>query len=296
MCRKLFIIGNGFDLAHEVESSYSDFKNFLEENYTDTYDFVQTYCRPEMYEWQDFEDSLKYFDPEESCYSEDVSMEEDELLAVSNIQSHIEEMNQESKNLVERFSEWIGQVESNIQSDAENIERSAYFEHLISNGECYFLTFNYTDTLEIIYNISSDRICHIHGRIERGESPIFGHGEEPMNYSRDMTNGWGTSAQIEMINDSLNSSYNRLIKNVRRILMENRFWFSQLGTFDQIYSFGFSYNDIDMYYIQDIIEHYANNDTVWYLNQYDEDRHQEYRDRLIIQNFSGNISVCNSLF
>lgn len=60
MCRKLFIIGNGFDLAHEVESSYSDFKNFLEENYTDTYDFVQTYCRPEMYEWQDFEDSLKY--------------------------------------------------------------------------------------------------------------------------------------------------------------------------------------------------------------------------------------------
>lgn len=61
MCRKLFIIGNGFNLAHEVESSYSDFKNFLEGNYTDTYDFVQTYCRPEMYEWQDFEDSLKYF-------------------------------------------------------------------------------------------------------------------------------------------------------------------------------------------------------------------------------------------
>ncbi|HAT4215826.1 TPA: hypothetical protein I9014_002662, partial [Clostridium perfringens] len=32
---KLFIIGNGFDLAHDLETSYYDFRNYLnEENWT----------------------------------------------------------------------------------------------------------------------------------------------------------------------------------------------------------------------------------------------------------------------
>lgn len=41
-----------------------------------------------------------------------------------------------------------------------------------------FLNFNYTDTLEDVYDIDSDHICHIHGSCHSDEKEIFfGHGE-----------------------------------------------------------------------------------------------------------------------
>lgn len=33
--KKMFLIGNGFDLAHRIPSSYDDFHNFLKEEYGD---------------------------------------------------------------------------------------------------------------------------------------------------------------------------------------------------------------------------------------------------------------------
>ena len=40
------------------------------------------------------------------------------------------------------------------------------------------MTFNYTNLLERVYQISSDRICHIHGGLTPycREKPILGHG------------------------------------------------------------------------------------------------------------------------
>ncbi len=40
------------------------------------------------------------------------------------------------------------------------------------------MTFNYTSVLERVYQISSDRICHIHGRLTPycKEKPVLGHG------------------------------------------------------------------------------------------------------------------------
>lgn len=36
--KKLFIIGNGFDVAHKLPTKYSDFQDYLEENYPEASD------------------------------------------------------------------------------------------------------------------------------------------------------------------------------------------------------------------------------------------------------------------
>ena len=47
-----------------------------------------------------------------------------------------------------------------------------------------FLCFNYTNTLERIYNISPDHICYIHGKLNSQEAPIvIGHGMEDSEYN-----------------------------------------------------------------------------------------------------------------
>ena len=60
---KLYIIGNGFDLAHNIKSRYSDFGRFLEENYYGLK--VQSeilYEDTDVSLWTDFETALGSID------------------------------------------------------------------------------------------------------------------------------------------------------------------------------------------------------------------------------------------
>ena len=47
----------------------------------------------------------------------------------------------------------------------------------IEQNDSVFFTFNYTKTLENLYNIPSSNIIHIHGCVEDNEDFILGHGK-----------------------------------------------------------------------------------------------------------------------
>lgn len=41
----LYIIGNGFDIAHGIECKYTDFRDYLGENHSDYYESIaHGYC------------------------------------------------------------------------------------------------------------------------------------------------------------------------------------------------------------------------------------------------------------
>lgn len=48
-------------------------------------------------------------------------------------------------------------------------------------------------------------------------------------------------------------------------------FFENLSHIKKVFSFGFSYNDIDLFYIKRIIEQ-AKDDAQWYLDDYDEQK------------------------
>lgn len=47
------------------------------------------------------------------------------------------------------------------------------------SGDCYFINFNYTDTLEKRFGVNTEDDFHIHGSVKDPESIIFGHSTHP---------------------------------------------------------------------------------------------------------------------
>ncbi|WP_407936733.1 hypothetical protein [Leptotrichia wadei] len=46
---------------------------------------------------------------------------------------------------------------------------------------------------------------------------------------------------------------------------------------DKIYSYGFSYGEVDLIYIKEICKRMDTSDTIWYLNDFDNEKIKEYK-------------------
>jgi hypothetical protein len=99
----------------------------------------------------------------------------------------------------------------------------------------YFFTFNYTKTLEIVYNINDSCICHIHGTPTgksdslKLEELVFGHGNDM--YDSNVTNTVSTAYNVTkkpvsqcIINNSAFFEKLRNINNVNHVLNARFFY------------------------------------------------------------------------
>lgn len=227
----LYVLGNGFDLMHNIPSRYSDFKLFLEnkKEYNELYSILnELFDKVEL--WRDFENELSK--PNQS------------LLTKLNKIFGINVIGKEfKKKLQEAFNAWIRQV--------NNFKINKIFKFRRTD---IFLSFNYTTTLEIGYDIELDNILHIHNCIGDnlfdGSIPcIFGHDSREFN---DANKEW-----IEAT-----------FKNTDEIIKKNITWFDNLKTkdIDEIRVIGFSYNKVDDRYFQEINRVLPNKQ--WILNLY----------------------------
>lgn len=163
MKSQLFIIGNGFDLAHNLPTRFSpDFKNIAMRHEPNCFwDFYQS-NKDDI--WSDFENLLgcpdfnsleEIFQSYSPDYSSDRENDRDDILCQA----------KSSGNLQDSLREFV----NNAEWALNNIQRQSFFENLLnSNG--YYITFNYTHTLESIYHIPQQHILHIHG--EAGKSHL----------------------------------------------------------------------------------------------------------------------------
>lgn len=179
----LFIIGNGFDLAHGIKSSYEHFHQYLRNKYGDFQN--SKWIIPYVYAdnkkcseidaanlvmrlvslaekdgnlWSDFENSLGKFDYARFFESEGF----DEYTHLTQLSLEI------SIPLIkEFFSDWVSSI------DIDKVKKIDSFDRLIDRENDYFVCFNYTSTLEKVY--SAKNVCHVHGNTK--ENIILGHGE-----------------------------------------------------------------------------------------------------------------------
>ncbi len=155
----------------------------------------------------------------------------------------------------EYFAEWIETI------DLNGITSLSDFSKLINVDSDFFLTFNYTYTLENLYFVKN--ICHIHG--EQGKELLFGHGENK-NYFEDGTYGLqaGTEDSFQQIHDGLS-------KNTRGAINRNKSFFNSLnGNIDKICFFGFSFSKVDQIYLKEICENIDTSNVLCYFNEYDD--------------------------
>lgn len=234
MKSKLYVIGNGFDLAHKIPSTFNpDFKNIAlkyESGYPCFWDLYQTENEDI---WSDFENLLGrpdfnilegIFEGYAPDYSSDRESDRDDIINQVSING----------NLKEAVAEFARKADAYL----ENVDRMEFFEELLdSNG--YYISFNYTHTLENVYNIPEERIIHIHGEVGKNNLELgFPEGNfKPEKYYYDVRQkGKDPYATLD-INDYVNQIQDYYIATAYRELINKCKTFSKPVNVDLLIDF-----------------------------------------------------------
>ena len=161
-----------------------------------------------------------------------------------------------SDKLAFYFKEWI----NGISIVAQPIISKELFNQSV------FLNFNYTDTLERVYNIPAGNILYIHGKACSADNLIIGHhdlsgfqeerisafnaAEEHGIYMDDVEEDVRLTEAKEIIKEYFKKTY----KDTASILEKNQGFFDSLSGLNEIFILGHSLSAIDMDYFRKIRE------------------------------------------
>ncbi|WP_314050811.1 AbiH family protein [Veillonella parvula] len=302
MCANLWIIGNGFDIAHGLNTKYNNFKEFLNEYNPDLKNVLEDGCNDSDLLWSRFEEALGYLDYD---YLLDVYRDEVDIgldspgLCAHNMIQTIVDIRRTLESLPDVLNEWISTI------DVTDIDQLPLINTYMIDSDNYFINFNYTNTLECVYNIDYTHIYYIHGSQYHEDLLVLGHAGPvyPSNY--DEVNGdviYSPSEQAaidfsmdelielddekECIREMLRKDSHESLHNLNQFLER---YGSQIN---RIISFGFSYGEADMLYIRSIINYFNNTPNFeWLLHDRNSSGQEKIITKLILNGFSGRVNL-----
>jgi len=168
------------------------------------------------------------------------------------------------------------------QIDLKSTSKKIVFEE-----EVIFLNFNYTLTLKEVYKIPYGMVFHIHGDVENNQGPlIFGHNEELTEMPEMDENG---DSNGTMFTDSENVSkypFYAFKKPVTEIISENKKFFENINSIEEVIILGHSFNTIDIPYFEEIVKK-TKITTRWKVSYYKEEDKELHLGTL------QEIEICN---
>lgn len=312
--KELYIIGNGFDIHHGYHSKYSDFRNFLVgENYK-IIETLEKYLLDGIDLWGDFEQSLAYLDTDSLqeefsdslvSYASDDWSEAYHHEYTDYINDIIGLMTKEMKL---SFTEWVNTISREYYFDEDGYETSIYedltdeekelkesfvetenankkINRLVNNNEALFINFNYTNTLETIYEINQDSINYIHGVRSKRNTIILGHGVNVKNtdqyFIQDEDGSYSGDPRVDLGIRMMMDYYKKNSKPTNEIITINKSYFENLNEVDYIYILGHSLSDVDIPYILEIIKHINITKVIWTVSYYTIDDKEIFLKKLV---------------
>lgn len=207
---KLFIIGNGFDLAHGYKTSYGTFREYLSGKGTmsGSFQISDIFSDASKSDWSNFEQLLEDYNFIEwgASYVTDIDVEDekeqDRNMSYNNrLNDSYHEIAVSLPDIIK--TELCSFIEEATSHKANKIE---LVENLIKPRDL-FLTFNYSFTLEKVYKIQKKQILHIHKTINSEEEIIFGHGNQYLK-SNPNPPGFNLANPAKQLNN-LNSKFKK---------------------------------------------------------------------------------------
>lgn len=177
------------------------------------------------------------------------------------------------RSIEECFCEWIDQIHADAASTQMAFENPATF-----------ITFNYTLTLQSVYEIQDSRIRHIHGRAERGDV-VFGHGAQIAEEPELDENADGIRTMFAGAEDAAKYPLYAFQKQTARIIQNNRTYFDSLCDLTRIEVIGHSLADVDIPYFREVAN--QNTGCDWILYCYDESEIQSMVKQLVKSGVDG---------
>ncbi len=286
--KHLFIIGNGFDCyEHNLPTKYADFRSYILSRYpgADEYNDLIPECitMPDGDEVLNMEEvagyitrvidtcggdtwnELEYYLGESLFDSLHEDLDEvpwdgpdkETMHAIYNNEDRSSSMKLVFIYIKDLFCDWVKDELSKLDFI---VIKKDNISSILSKGDG-FLNFNYTETLEVVYGIPDDKICHIHGKV--GDAPekiLFGHGDE------DDVQEWADSLGADL---NFSELKRELKKDTMTALGEYIDFFKKMDELETIHSFGFGFADVDMFYIETIAEIVDPNGVIWFLSSFD---------------------------
>lgn len=276
----IYYIGNGFDLSHNLNTSYLDFKEYFKKNNEKYYNkFADLYGLRKIvgydhdggaeYEddneeirqlWSDFENTLGKIDygfieakfVERSIASDKTDSEfegifDPDLEWKKDIYIENMDLYELYKPLQETFISWVNSIEKTKCPSAPKYSPNPLYP--IHNKNSLFIVFNYTHTLQKMYNIDDDNIIYPHG--ESNTTPIFGHGDKEI--ARKILKHEIEDADDRYILNWISEYLENTLKNVDSYLKDVEFFFNFNNISDEniiIKVIGCSFGKIDLQYFE----------------------------------------------
>jgi len=289
---KLFIIGNGFDQYHKMPTSYTDYHNFLMENhyeellnwFEDRIDFDNDY-----YEWNDIEN---YSDLNCEDHFDDIVSQNYPNIGDDNFRdSNWYDINSVSELEFSYGIEFYGTVFKEwIETIQIANEEMPLLSSILSKDD-YFVSFNYTKTLEKLYGIPNDHIFHIHSCIGDKWLQFGSINNNPNNlkkiledrYADEDFYGASVLFGVKNVVDLYKSAYKDVDNNLRELNMFlNRI--DSITKIDNIVIFGHALKDDFMdkpYYEKLLVPRYKNHNWLLYFyDQTDKENQLEFIDNM----------------
>lgn len=269
----LYVIGNGFDLHHNIPSRYSDFQNYLNANHHaylagQIETFYPSIVNSPKYEWGDLEIALGKIDFK-TTYNEcnfGIETDYDHMMQTAAIlEDNPQQMLEDALNeLHTRFEEWVNSIDISSEKDNTLYQFNA-------NG--IFLNFNYTETLEELYRVPQSSITYIHGRRGGNRELILGHCVE-INPAKAFLEDnaiyedEGYKGIIEVANAQR--------KNVHEIIASNKEFWKAIKNVNRVIIYGHSLSKVDLPYFQ-MIFHSITENAEWHFGYHsDKDKRRAF--------------------
>ena len=178
---RLYVIGNGFDRAHNLPTRYWDFRTYLAQHYPDflssfeeNYDIYQGMTDEQKGKllWNALETNLANIREDviiEDATHIEMGLESGDVEIEGTLRDYFEEQFDYIKKLEIYLKQWVRTIRIR--------DLNRFTSKLDNSNNDIFVTFNYTAVLETTYRINEENVIHIHGSLrDNADDPILGHG------------------------------------------------------------------------------------------------------------------------
>ena len=275
----LYIIGNGFDLMHCVQSSYYSFRDSLSKN-SPLRSALESFWNPDDI-WADFENALAKFNAKamSSAFMLDNYLDLYDVYDGDSGAAEFYMAAEEAANpivtvadeLPRRFRMWVESLR--VGTDDRPLQS------LFREGK--ILCFNYTEFVESLYGIPEEQVCYIHGCRRRkknkpAEELILGHqpgaSDSTFDYDDEIPK-WVKQPYKRYLIESAQETALQIISDYDEILTKHSFeiiakhhkFFDELGGINEIVVIGHSLSQVDWDYFDAVCSGLKDKNAVhWY--------------------------------
>ena len=257
MANRLYVIGNGFDLAHGIPCRYQDFKRYCQEYNEEMYRHIDLFYTDTDKLWSDFEAEMPNID-ENRLFSWATALNPEWNQDWNGYHQFVDTIKEEVDYLhylPYSFRDWV------LKLDISRVRPMLR----LYQGSSLFLSFNYTKVLEQVYSIPSQLVKHIHG-VADNEVACLTVGHDSTEHEIDEMFDSDNDIELEACKE-VKSLVNAWRKDTVSIIQQNNCFFNALLNVNEVFVLGHSMSSVDMPYFRRVKE-CVQPDAVWTLSVY----------------------------